>query len=296
MNIYQRKTNKNLSTFPLFNELTVSLQDTIKMTIDRELLKRFLQRRITPDTLEQYSEILDINSDMYNVVSNRKYLFDLVMIILYEEILSLSEIKEVLAENLPLETLEEMVILEYELFSLPQSSGSEVTTDIFYRKYVSDYIVELKYKSVNYKSYASIGNIKDELEKIADKVFEDTETTKDELEEFLGAFNPTDFIRINGKASVLESTDLLSKVMFLLNYNSTSTVLDRSFYRKSKALAEGISVVGKEYFGPDYSGYIESYGYFGYFTGSHDPTLEKLHKFVEKFLTKIKSGTVNYEI
>jgi len=194
------------------------IQQIIKSMIKRKDLEKFLNTLITNESLKSYLFLLDNEDD--------KYTFDMILILLYEELLDIGNIEYLMdTDNFSTEEmreiLEQMLILEYNLFQLEDPSNIPSATNFDTKLYVRDMILNVYHSTTSLIAYKDLDNLNDEVERIYDEL--------DLLVPFID-FNILSLLRINSNLSEIEKD--INFYSFLFNYN----VNNKNFIRKSVAL------------------------------------------------------------
>jgi hypothetical protein len=280
------------SLAPLFANLTeFGIQNIIKSKISKENFLRFLNKKIVEENTKDYEELLDFESTEgiykdYNV-SIKKYLYDLISVAIYEEALSFSEVKAlILADSVnAIQILEKIAVLEYGLYSL--EGISLPTTTEFDKIYITDNVKTLYHSTKKFSAYKDLDNLNAELASILGSTSIPTTSPTT----FPSDFTATSLFRINERLATIEKTNM-SLYSFLLNYNTTSSVNDRSFLRKYHA------VNGAGYYYKNnnkiYLTGLNTLSYYKYLVATHNTSYETAHNFLTTLWEKMLNGTINY--
>jgi hypothetical protein len=157
------------------------IQDMLKGSISREDFSLFMSRRITESSIDDLRRLLEIRGDLYSIdgetaqnkSSNdyqRKRLFDMAMIAIYEELLTPAKIISIVgslevqgAANL----LEKMAMLEYGMFYLDRDISSSSTTGSS-PLYIHDSLPSVFYSTPGRNGYKNLANVEEELQSVYD--------------------------------------------------------------------------------------------------------------------------------
>jgi hypothetical protein len=149
------------------------IQRIIKETVSKSFIFEFLNESINEENIQKFGKLLDISE-----VSN-KYLFDLIIALLYKEVISIDAIIESiqtavsadeLEEGTPnfnslIKVLEKAVALEYNLYEIIGGfTATSANSNAI--KYVRKYIPKLYYGLADRISYKNEANITSELTKL----------------------------------------------------------------------------------------------------------------------------------
>jgi hypothetical protein len=293
------KTASTNYLLPSFYNLTnEGIQDIIKSKISKTEFSDFLEKKINEDTIEDYRKLLELDGSLYvqlEADNDKKYLFDLIMVLLYEEVLTYSQIIASIQSLGPLEAIsifEKMVVLEYELFILTKNITE--TTKTFFKTYITDNIVNIYHSTKDFLSYKDLANVEDELQKIyiatlAAAPFSGTLPT---VLNSIGDFDHKSLVRINGQLATVEKENQ-SKYLFILNYNSTSSFFDKSYIRKYWALTDRNAYYIKNGIRIYFDG-LTTYSYYGLFSSTYSSNYQSAHDFLTKLWENITQRTINY--
>jgi hypothetical protein len=292
----RRKKSYNIgdSLQPFLESLTdLTIQNAIKSRIDKTQFRFFLEKKMNEDTIVDFQRLIDIEGTLYTDIdtSKRKYLYDLLMAVMYEELLSFSDLVDIITSqgNSSVDILEKMIILEYDLYFLDGSIG---TTQEFNKVYIIDNVRDIFHSTNEKISYKDLDNLKEELDKILNGASKPTEIPSDFyiIEDGETIFNYGLLFRVNGKLASIEGSNT-AKYSFLLNYNTTSSVTDRSLARKYEALTSGYYYKNqtKVYFDG-----ISEYSYYPLLSDTYDADFEEAHVFLTQLWDKMIDGTINY--
>jgi hypothetical protein len=289
------KPSENDTISPLYFETLsqFSIQNIIKSKISRESFLEFLNKNMIEETIAVYQEILDLESTtgLYKDFedSQKKYLFDLIMVILYEEILTFTDIKSkiITLGTSVIDIFEKIVVLEYGLFNIEKSIN--LTNQEFDKIYILDNIKNIYHGNNNFTSYKDLENIEFELDKYLESV-----SVSDEIpDDFLA----TIFFRINERLSDIEKSQYIYKYIYLLNYNSTNLFADRDLLKKYYAIGANNSEVYGYYYKANKKIYLEGISdlsYYQYLTESYNADYQEAHEFLVSMWQKLLDGTINY--
>jgi hypothetical protein len=290
---YEPSENDTIS--PLYFEKLsqFSIQNIIKSRISKESFLEFLNKNMIEETIFIYQEILDLDSKtgLYKDFndSQKKYLFDLIMVILYEEVLTFADVKSKIVNlgTSVIDVFEKIVVLEYGLFNIEKSIS--LTNQEFDKIYISDNIKNIYHGNKNFTSYRDIENIEVELNKYLDGVSVPSEIPSD--------FLATIFFRINERLSDIEKSQNIYKYIFLLNYNSTTLFTDKDLLRKYYAIGANNSEVYGYYYKDNEKIYLDgisNLSYYQYLTESYNANYKAAHEFLISIWQKLLDGTINY--
>jgi hypothetical protein len=288
-----------VSFSPVFETLSSSgIQNVIKSRITKEDFNKFLNSKIIAENFKDYEKIIDIEGTLYSGLdkSQRKYLFDLIIVILYEEIMQFPQIESIILSNInqALVIFEKMVVLEYDLFFIEGNTvpSSSIELD---KVYIEDNIRELYYGTNLKNSYKDLGNLKTEVQAIysnyvAENPFPVSSGIPSNFFLADGSFNYSLFFRINGNSSEIEkNTSIYS---FLFNYNSlSSVVMDRTNLRKFLAFSNGFYYKDNEKKTLDG---LTSYSYYGLLSNTFSSSYRNAQLFLTGLWDKMLDGTINY--
>lgn len=269
------------------------IQRIIKKAVPKSFIFEFLDKAINENNISKFGRLLNVSE------INDKYLFDLIIALLYKETMTVGEAlnmvlnaKALDAEieegtpnfNTLIKILEKAVILEYNLYEIV-GGFSPTSTNNNAVKYVRDHIPKLYYGLDNKLSYKNEANILSELLKL----YNLTDVDFDWPSGLDDTFNSASMVRINDNESYIEG-EKISLYSFLINYDTTNIY----FIRKKKALESGVYRKIKNGVEKDETlSELTSYFQYGkYATSSTD--YQDAHDFLLDFYEKIKNGTINY--
>jgi hypothetical protein len=289
------KPSENDTISPLYFETLsqFSIQNIIKSRISKESFLEFLNKNMIEETIAVYQEILDLESTtgLYKDFEDfqKKYLFDLIMVILYEEVLTFTDIKsKIITLGVSvIDVFEKIVVLEYGLFNIERSIS--LTNQEFDKIYILDNVKNIYHGNNNFTSYRDIKNIEVEVNKYLDGVSVPNEIPSD--------FLATIFFRINERRSDIEKSQYIYKYIFLLNYNSTNLFADRDLLKKHYAIGANNSQVYGYYYKSNekiYLSGISNLSYYQYLTESYNADYQEAHEFLVSMWQKLLDGTINY--
>jgi hypothetical protein len=297
---------------PLFTQISdAGIQDYLKYRIGEINMEKFLDEKIDETNVDEYRKLLEMRDNaLYNITGHeedpdisekKKYLFDLALSLLYDEVFTFSQIESIMRDEGVYDAatiFEKIIILEYGLFYLNHNILE--TTKNFERFYIIDNIPELYYKSLSLPSYRNLTNLEAELQKIYDQTLEELSLVS--APSALPAdFNYKALVRINGEPATIEGANM-STYWYILNYNDTTSpnVFDRDLLRKYYALDNDITGT-KGYYYKDgnlttkiYFTGIDSYSYYGLLSNSHNLNYQQARIFLRTFWQNILDGTINY--
>jgi len=288
---YEPSINNSIS--PLFFErLTeTSIQNIIKSKIKKEDFFNFLNKNMIEENISKFQKVLDFESKtgLYKDIpeDNKKYVFDLISVALYEEIFSIENVELLISENASnaLDILEKIAVLEYGLYSL--EGISLPTTTEFDKIYITDNVKTLYHSTKKFLAYKDLDNLNAELASILGSTSIPTTSPT----AFPSDFTVTSLFRINERLATIEKTNM-SLYSFLLNYNTTSSVNDRNFLRKYHA------VNGAGYYYKNntkiYITGLNTLSYYKYLSATHNASYETAHNFLITLWEKMLNGTINY--
>ena len=232
----------------------LGLQGIIKQIFLKKNMKEFFLERITEDNILLYSNLLkqdfrdyDEDSNTYILISgpNRKYLFDLIIALTFEEAISIEEILEIIEANDyatdVIEIFERMLVLELGLFTLNTAGLTLETTQYSKKFYITDNIPTLTYGKQYTDSYENEENILNELNLIETSALLISPLTEDQktILTNLGYYTDTNITnsitRINRLPANIEGINI-PKFSFLLNYNYEDSAYNETLLRKFYAI------------------------------------------------------------
>lgn len=312
------------------------IQSIIKNRISRPMVASFLNNVINEDNIIQYATLLkqefipdtlDDNSIIQPYSYTRdenKYVYDLIIALIYEESITLAEILTILETAVnggagteaslitAIDTLEKMVMLEYGLYSSTATIGE---THKYKKKiYIGLNIPTLIYGEKYRYSYKDVANISAELGVL--EVDATTETTLTALQRTdLTALdfyndntgnsltNVTTINRVNRYSSNVEG-QYLPIYSFLINAYNENGDYDKRMIRKHHAIqADGPNTFG-HYYKKNASGTLE----IKYFTGletlsyyshlnniiTNKTSYQNIGNYIRVFWKFILDRTINY--
>jgi hypothetical protein len=292
-----------------------AIQKIIKQRISKDMLKRFYEDKISRENIDAYRKLFESNRYIKVSAERRKYLHDLVVAVLYEELMSISQIDKILLEEDypdPIGIFERMIVLEYELYTLG-STISEVANTVALKDkiYIVDNTPHLFHNIETVVSYRNIGNIENEIDLITDGIdisvlkteydtFNDI-TDSEEIEKFDGTY----IIRINEKLSKIEE-DSIPLFSLILNYTKNGGLLDqrllRMYYALNVTAPAYYSKVGIDGTSIDIN-LIETdgidlrdYSFYGLLaeSGVNNSNLKTANAQLQQLWDRILEGTINY--
>jgi hypothetical protein len=298
--IRRKKVENRKGVFlpPVYDKLMASgIQNIMKSRIVKEDFLRFLNSKMIGENFLHYEKIIDLNGNLYSGLEKdkRKYLFDLIITLLYEEILQFPQIETIVLADREqaINTFEKMIVLEYDLFFIETTVPS--TSFELDKIYIEDNIREIFYSTNIKNSYKDLNNFKEEVQKIyTNYVAANPFPTSSGIPSnfFLedGSFNYSLFFRINGNLSEIEkNTSLYS---FLLNYNSlSSSSMNRTNLRKYIAFTNGFYYKDNEKKRLDG---LSSYSYYGLLDDEFNQSYRDAQLFLTGLWDKMLEGTINY--
>jgi hypothetical protein len=277
---------------PIVRELTQdSIQTFIKQRITRSQIEKFLENKMTELNIGAYAKLFESSIYTYTSPENKKYFFDLIMALLYEEILSFEEISLIIAANTTIDAalliFEKIVVLEYELYTLDESIEEDVAS---YKKvYITDNLPIVYYGNNLMSSYKDVQNLTAELTRI----FNDSLASQGllSLPTVLTGFSPASLIRVNNQDAIVEVGPNISKYSFLLNYNSTSELFDKRLLKQYYGIQSGYYKKDGETI--SLSG-ISGYSYYPLLSDEYTEDYRKANLFLKDFWDAIRQRTINY--
>lgn len=201
---------------PIVRELTQdSIQTFIKQRITRSQIEKFLENKMTELNIGAYAKLFESSIYIYTSPENKKYFFDLIMALLYEEILSFEEISLIIATNTTpinaaLLIFEKIIVLEYELYTLPVEIDIDEDVASYKKVYITDNLPIIYYGNSLMSSYKDAENLTAELTRI----FNDSLASQS-LPTVLTGFTPASLVRINNQDAIVEVGPNISKYSFL---------------------------------------------------------------------------------
>lgn len=292
------------------------IQELVKARVPREALASFLDKRITEQSMESVRKLIEIRGDLYAIpgenVSNleannsqRKRLFDMAMVALYEELMTPQKIVSVilgLGVVNAADLLEKMAVVEYGIYYLARdiSSTSTFTSDPLY---VYDSIAQIHHSDPTRNSYQSLANVEEELL----SVYEDTlgaGPLPSDITTLLADFDYKALVRINGREAACEGSNI-ARYKFLLNYTSTSQAMDRSLLRKYWATTSDGAGGTYGYYVRDNrriyltglkasTGGLEDYAYYGLLASAYNAGHKAARDFLYALWNNTASRTIHY--
>jgi hypothetical protein len=298
------------------------VQAVMKSRISKENMTLFLSKKMSEDSIEDYRKLFEDDFfDDYLLIADtpRKYLFDLILAVLFEELLSFDQVRNILDEEKDgaLLIFEKMIVLEYNLFSYKDTIYNTSlfnNTKPFAKKYVMNYIPTLLHGVPGIKSYKDLTNLENEMKKVFNPLLVSEispaypnaalsslrRTLKDNLFDF------DSIARINKEEAWIEK-DKISTYSFFLNYNRTGNTspFNIEHIRKYRALEINPSNIeetmgfytkgesAEKIFFKD----IRGYSYYPFLRGQTttlDEDMRKAHIFLKKYGEQIIERTINY--
>jgi len=285
---------------PIVRELTQdSIQTFIKQRITRSQIEKFLENKMTELNIGAYAKLFESSIYTYTSPENKKYFFDLIMALLYEEILSFEEISLIIATNAAnmdtdaaLLIFEKIIVLEYELYTLPVEIDIDKDVASYKKVYITDNLPIIYYGNSLMSSYKDAENLTAELTRIfndslASQGLSSLPTVLTEFE-----FSPAPLIRVNNQDAIVEVGPNISKYSFLLNYNSTDELFDKRLLKQYYGIQSGYyKKDGVTISLSDISGY--SY-YPLLLFNKYTEDYRKANLFLKDFWDAIRQRTINY--
>jgi hypothetical protein len=317
---FNLNSNPRSSIDPLSNE---GIQTIIKNKISKDNLQMFLFKKINEDSIEDYRKLFEdsfFNQYLEIKETPRKYLFDLIIAILFEEILSFNQVEAILSDrkDAALALFEKMIVLEYNLYTLSPNPPSAVaaTFKSYPKQYVMNYIPTIFHGVPGVKSYKDESNLEDELKKIFNPLMTPLYPANNQgslsyfrlaAQDSLFDFKST--VRVNKKEAHIEG-DKISTYSFLLNYNrelSINNTFNIEIVRKYQALSNvgGNPLITYGFYRKDnsseniYFNDIKNYSYYPFLTSkildsNRDVDFRRCHNFLKKYGEQIIERTINY--
>jgi hypothetical protein len=285
---------------PIVKEYTeVAIQKIIKQRISKENLKRFYSKKIIKSNIDQYRKLFESNRYKNVEENRRKYLHDLAVAVIYEELLTISELNNLLLSNTnAISILERMIVLEYELYTLEYTI--EDATELKDKVYMIDNIPTLFYNFDKVSSYRDYNNLLAEVNAVSNGIAITSINAEDEN------FNPISIVRINDEEAYIEKTNS-PLYSLILNYTSLDSVRDQRLTRMYYALTqdayytkkilnndgtESTEVVVLVDENIDLTGY--SFYELLVERGINDTGLKSANEALKNLWNKILEGTINY--
>jgi hypothetical protein len=141
------------------------IQRRIKEIIPKDFLFLFFEKSINENNIMEFGKLLDLE------MVNNKYLFDLILALLYKEVISIENIENIISD-IDIEVLEKAVVLEYGLFEIPDGLMGTAIDDNYEIKFIRDYVPRIYYGINDKISYKDFENISNELQRIYEIVEE----------------------------------------------------------------------------------------------------------------------------
>jgi len=268
------------------------IQEIIKNKINREDLIAFLNKKLNEDSIDTYRDLLDLGSNVevpsnFQIAMRDKYVYDMVLALLYEEALSIKNAKDIIDEN-PLiykSIFEKMIILEYNLFSLDITETAEQPIEFNEKRYIRDYVVNIYYGNPELVSYKNLENVYAEIDSLNISI-------PDELKSLDTYFGKYSIIRLNNQEAHIEG-DKVALYSFLINYN----IENKEFIRKHYGLYNGYYI--KKENGLEKKIYLSSLKdipilYYGNYALSEDADFLNIREYLENYHTALIKRTINY--
>jgi hypothetical protein len=290
-----------------------AIQKIIKQRITRDMLKRFYEDKISRSNIDTYRKLFESNRYLKVSAERRKYLHDLAVAVLYEELMSISQVDNILLTAVdPIGIFEKMIVLEYELYTL-ESAITETAASVGLKDkiYVVDNTPHLFFNIETLVSYRDRDNIEDEINLIISSINIDTlKTEYDNFNEITdsgetGKFDGTYIIRMNEKLSKIEE-ESIPLFSLILNYTKSGGLLDQRLLRMYYALNEDtpayyskVSIDGTsidisliETGGID----LRDYSFYGILAtrGVNNINLKTANAQLQQLWDRILEGTINY--
>jgi hypothetical protein len=289
-----------------------AIQKIIKQRISQDMLKRFYEDKISRDNIDTYRKLFESNRYLKVSAERRKYLHDLAVAVLYEELMSISQVDNILlTEDDPIGIFERMIVLEYELYTLGLPISEAANTVALKDKiYIVDNTPHLFYNIEVLPAYKDYANIVSEIQSLISGI--DIEVLKTEYDTFnditapeTGKFDGTYIIRVNEELSKIEE-DSIPLFSLILNYTKSGGLLDQRLLRMYYALNEDtpayyskVSIDGTsidinliETDGID----LRDYSFYGLLAerGADDEDLIDANTQLQQLWDRILEGTINY--
>ncbi len=209
---------------PLQETSSIGLQAILKSRIDRVKMDAFLERKLTEDSIDSMRSILDIEGDLYSSEQDnyqRKRLFDMVIMALYEELLTPEKAVSIVGSigvTGAADLFEKMAVLESGMYYLDKDL-SAVTTSASESVYITDSVSSIYYADQTRDSYQSLENVEEELQAIYDETSAPITGLAATLATGTGSVSLT-----AGTTSKILSGETLSKVSGTGSFASGATV------------------------------------------------------------------------
>jgi hypothetical protein len=276
-----------------------AIQKIIKQRITKDSLKRFYAKKITRSNIDQYRKLFEVNRYESVEESKRKYLHDLAVAVVYEELLSISELDDVLLNNPDaVSILERMIVLEYELYTLEYVI--EDTTELKDKVYIVDNIPTLFYNFNGAPSYRNYNNLSDEVNAVSASV--DISSIIDEDSDF----EPIGIVRVNEEEAYIETTNS-PLYSLILNYTPLNGIRDQRLTRMYYALTQEAYYTKKilKNDGTESTEVVvlvdedidlKDYSFYGLLVNRvvNDSDLKNANEALKNLWNKILNGTINY--
>jgi len=286
------------------------IQEILKQIITPSELKSFFSKVITADSLNKYSFLLNTGNLLTESilltklqrVLRDKYIYDLIIAMLYIEAMSIEDITTLINSDyteIEIKNIfEKIVVLEYDLYQIPASFSVVLSPTNFDRKvFIRDLTIPV-YHSTNIKlAYKDLDNLITETNKIHTDVIANYTTNG-----FIEGIEKLSLFRINEKLSIAEGEDI-AVYSFLFNYNITN----KNFIRKSLALESDGSGGTKGYYKKLVGGILTTICFNDTVNTDQDITVlytnysrtpnadaEEAHNFILEYRDQLLKRTINY--
>ncbi len=328
---FSSASSPSTSVSPITNE---GIQKIIKSRISKENMSLFLSKKMNEDSIEDFRKLFEDSffdgylgteeEEALELITPtpRKYLFDLILAVLFEELLSFNQVKDILQnrEDGAVSVFEKMIVLEYNLFSYKQSmlnTNFLIKTKFANKKYVMNYIPTILHGVPGIKSYKDIANLESELLSIFDPLIRSTISPaypNSALTFFRRIIDDNSFgfksvARIN-KAEAHIEKDEISRYSFFLNFNRENASNNHNLEHSRKFHALKIDEEDSEktqgfYYkegsnSPIFFNDIRSYSYYPLLrensisTSNIEQDRMKAYIFLKKYGEQIIERTINY--
>lgn len=263
-----------------------NIQELIKNKIKKNDLKAYFDLILTEDSIDIYRELLELDNDNeFNVAMRDKYVYDLVIALLYEEALSLEDVKNIIV-GYPLtyrSIFEKMVVLEYNLFALNVDDDSiSEPEDLAEKRYVRDFIVKCYYNHPSLISYKDKDNFESEINNLDITIPQALENE---------GFNECSCIRINDQLAYIEKNNI-ALYSFLINYKTTNKEFIRKYYGiKNGYYIKKISELAQEKIELlD----LKDIMFYNNYSLTPEDSLQTIREFLDTYRNLLINRTINY--
>lgn len=303
---------------PLVDTTSAGLQSVLKSRIDKADMLSFLERKLTEEAIDPMREILDVEGSLYAISGEtaqdlpgnnyqRKRLFDMAMIAMYEELVTPEKVistVQSLGVRAAADLFEKMAVLESGMYYLEKDLSAEATSSSE-SIYITDGVSSIHYADPTRDSYQSLANVEEELQNIYDETL-GAGTLPAAITSLIPDFDEMGkaFVRINGRRSPAEGSSI-ARYKFLLNYTSTADAMDRSLLRKYWAVtSDGLGGTYGYYVRDGRRVYLtgltiatggaEDYAYYSLLAGSYNSGYKAARDFLYALWSNTASRTIHY--